>query len=505
MIAELGNCRFEILREGERFRGLGRCWIGNTLVRSGRLPLTVHTETFLGAGLAELRLLEVRRTAAEVRIGLAGIFQPLETMKMRDHSFDPIHDTGDWDRPRAVGECRLDLVIRPARDNFHGIAFRGFSYHWEYQSRDIAIYYLMDKASWEMDGDITGVTVYNQSSCSAPEAVFAADTFWTTEGVLFFLDPASCFNRCMTHNLPRWASHQAFDFQFRGDRTLIGVFDRVDLIRTVLRRDPGKPELKCFDKHIFDETKRYATSAKAILLNTDAKSATAQKNLWTWILDEVHDRARKEFGLRAQPCIPMMGHHYWVNRTIDTYYKDIVPACAAVGIRAIFLENFRRSDASEPTRLPNGNMCGPHDLEISDYTGGLAKFKEYISRCQRLGIKNYMWTAIHFSLASPINRDHRAGTEKCWFMAMEDTRTKYGGAYTNVLSNLDMRNPEARRYWVDGHRRLVKESGLAGYFIDSFYNLFFMPIDYKTGHPRTVWRQGLTALSELQKCGVGWY
>ena len=38
----------------------------------------------------------------------------------------------------------------------------------------------------------------------------------------------------MTHNLPRWASHQAFDFQFKGDRTLLGVFERVELIRSVL-------------------------------------------------------------------------------------------------------------------------------------------------------------------------------------------------------------------------------------------------------------------------------
>jgi hypothetical protein len=44
---------------------------------------------------------------------------------------------------------------------------------------------------------------------------------------LFILVEQGNESPVMTHNLPRWASHGAFDFQFKGDRTLIGVFERV--------------------------------------------------------------------------------------------------------------------------------------------------------------------------------------------------------------------------------------------------------------------------------------
>lgn len=504
-MVSLRDCKFEVLTEGDQFLGLGRIWIGDTQVRAGTLPLDVVTQTFTGLELAGLTLAEIVKTRSAVRLRLQAFFRPLLTKLMRDHSIDPIHDTGDWDRPRVAGTANLDLVLEPAKDEFGGVAFAGFSYHYEYESLDTPIFWLLDRASWELGGDIAGATVYSQSSCSAPAATFAKDTFWTTEGELFFLDPAAHFNRCMTHNLPRWASHQSFDFQFHGNAVLLGVFERVELIRSVLRRDAGKAELKTFDKHIFDETTAYSTARKAILINAEAKSATDIKNIWTWVFDAVHARARAEFGLKEQPPVPLTGHHYWANRTIDTYYKDIVPATAAIGLRGIFTENFKRSDVTEPGRLHNGNMCGPHELEIAPEAGGMPKFKEYIERCHKAGIQNFMWSCIHVSVAAKMNLDHRVEAGKSWYIAMEDTRTKYGGAYTNVLNNLNLNNPAAWEYWVESHRKIAAESGLDGYFLDSFYNLFFMPVDYCSGHPKTVWRSGLRALKSLQDSGIGWY
>lgn len=508
-IVEVNGCRVEILTDGEDFLGLGRAWIGDTLVRSGRLPLRPSTQSFAGWELARLTVQEVVTEPDEIRLALRAHFLPLEIKLLRDHSLDPIHDTADWLGPRDPVTESLTLVLRPAAYQVHGYAFQGFSYHYEYAGTQVPLFYLMDKASWELDGEAAGATVFSQSSCSEPVVTLEPETFFTTEGELFFIDQAAMYNRVMTHNLPRWASHQAFDFQFRGDATLLGLFDHVDLIRSVLRREPGKAELKCFDKHIFDETLHYRTAPKAILLNRDPKTLTTQRNLWTWVQDDVHRRARAEFGLREQPPLPLCGHHYWSNRTIDTYYHDIVPAMAAVGIKGIFTENFKKSDAGGPAgeedyRLHNGNMCTSQEYVISDRCGGMEKFKAYIARCQELGLANYLWTNTYVSLAAAINAEHRceSGT---WYCAMEDTRTKYAGAYTSVSSNLNFKNPVARQYYVDAHRAIVQESGLEGYFIDSFYNLFFMPLSYHTGHPQTMWREALQVMKELQDAGAGFY
>lgn len=500
----LGQCRFELLGDEQSFSGIGRVWIGQTQVRSGRLPISPFTQSFTAMELSGLRLAGVQESPKELRIELDATFAAMPTKVMTDHSIDPIHDTGDWSESAPAGAGRFTIVIKPATYKVRHWSFEGFTYSYEYAG-DVPLYWLLDRASWELGGEAAGVTVYNQSACSDPVVTFEKDTFWTTEGELFFLDPASYFNRVMTHNLPRWASHQSFDFQCKGKQTLLGMFDHVDLIRTVMRRDAGKSEIKCFDKHIFDETSRYATSPKAILLNSDPKTVVDQQNCWTWVFDDVHRRARAESGLKEQPPVPMTAHHQWRNFHIDTYYKDIVPACASMGITAIFAENFKKNDATEITRLPKGNMCLTQDFVISERVGGTAKFKAYIDACREHGIKNYMWTGGHVSYSAEINGDHRAEGGKCWYIAMNDTRTKYGGAYTNVCSTLDWNNAEAREYFVKTHRQIMEETGLEGYYIDSFYNLWFMPVDFKTGHPKTIWRAGLEIMKQLQDAGCGWY
>src|SRR5688572_5016913 len=121
----LRDCRFEILTEGPNFRGIGKAYIGRTQVRSGRLPLTVWTQTFSGLELTSLRLRKVEARSSEIRVRLEALFRPLPVKLMRDHSFDPIHDLGDWDRDRVAGGGRLDLVLRPARDEFGGLQFEG--------------------------------------------------------------------------------------------------------------------------------------------------------------------------------------------------------------------------------------------------------------------------------------------------------------------------------------------------------------------------------------------
>jgi len=507
-LATLGNCTFEILTREASFLGLGAITIDGVLVRSGRLPLHPYSQAYCGAALTGLRLLDVVERPEEIRLSIEATFTALEIKPMRDHGFDPIHNLEDWDTPRVSGVGSFDLLLRPAVYTVNGLCFTGFSYHYRYESAEIPLYHILDKASWELDGDIAGATIYSQSSCSDPTVTVAPETFWTTEGELFFLDEHSHANRCMTHNLPRWASHQGFDFQWKGSCTLLGIFAHVDLIRSVLRREPGKAELKTFDKHLFDETLSYTTAPKAILLNCAPKSATAQQNIWTWVLDDVHARAREEFGLREQPPLPLLSYNYWHHQTVDTYYKDIVPACASLGLHSIFAENFKKSDRSEggnghPPNNDTSSMCSSHEYEISETMGGMAKFREYIATCHQLGMQNFLWTNSYMSISAQLNRPHGGKNE--WFCALEDTRIHYGGAYTHECSALNLKHPEARAYWLDAHLQLARESGLDGYFIDSFYNLFFMPVEFRSGHPRTMWREALGLMKALQDAGLGCY
>ncbi len=504
-IITAGACQFELLRgprDADAFRGVGRVWIEATLVRSGRLPWRVYTQSFCGQELFALHLRAVEQSDAQVVLRLLARFRPLPVKLLRDHSFDPIHELGDWDQPVVSAQAELDLVLRPTRAAWGGYDFTGFSYHWEYRGPAPALFYLLDQSSWELDGDVAGATVVSQSACSAPVATFAPDTAWSTEGKLDFLveqgDPAPV----MTHNLPRWASHGAFDFQYRGDHTLLGVFARVELIRSVLCRDAGRPELKCFDKHLFDQTPRCATSAKAILLNRQRKSPVAQRNCWTAVHHEVERRARAEFGLTPEPFFPLLAQNYWNHFTADSYRRDLLPAAAALGIRQVFVDNLKKSALTARAPLPgvfNWNMCCGHEYEIADELGGPAQVAALVRDARRLGITLQSWTNNDQALSSPLNPE---ADPRGWYVRLEDTRQKYGGAYAGVMSVLDLAHPDARQMFVDAHVRIKAQTGLDWYLFDSFYNLAFMPINYREGRPRTMWRGLLTTLKQLQDAGV---
>ena len=499
----VGDCRFELLTAGEMFRGLGAIHIGGTQVRSGRLPLKAYTQTFTGLELQALRLLDVSTQDGGVRLNLEAQFAPLKVKLLRDHSFDPIHETGDWDSEPIAGRGKLALLLRPVAETIAGLAFAGFSYHYEYESDSVPLFYILDMASWELEGDITGATAISQSSCSAPTATFARDTAWTTEGRIHWDDAASRSNPVMTHNLPRWASHQAFDYQYKRSLTLAGVFERVGLIRTLLQREPGKAELKTLDKHLFDQTLRITTAPKRILLNTREKSETTQKNLWTWVFDAVSERARAEFGLAEEPLIPRLCQNYWDNFTIDDYRKDLLPAAANLGFKALFIDNLNKSAATERCPGPNfhWNMCCGHEYEIAPRLGGPEMLARFVADCRKAGIRPYAWTNNDQALSSPVNAAER--DEKGWFVRVEDTRLKYGGAYSNVFSILDLKQEAPRQYWVSCLKMIKETTGLDGYLFDSFYNLGFMPINYAKGAPTTQWRELLLAFKELQDAGIG--
>ena len=500
---QLGNCRFEVLSQGEEFVGLGKVWVEETLVRSGRLPLRPQFQAFTGWELSTLLLRDVQQTENEIRIQIEVVFRPSETKLMRDHSFDPIHETGDWNDEQPQKNGWLELVLRPAQDEFNGVGFCGFDYHYEYSSQDVPLFYIMDKASWELDGDITGATAYSQSACSDPVVTFDENNAWSTEGILFFLTETGDQNSVMTHNLPRWASHGSFDFQFKNGRTLIGVFERVELIRSVLQRDAGRAELKTFDKHIFDQALECATVPKKILLNGAPKSVTDQQNFWTWIHCEIEERARQEFGLKEEPFYPRLAWNFWDKFTVETYYKDLIPAAEAIGCKEIFVDNLKKSSMTERAPLPgvfNWNMCCGHEYEISEVLGGNAGVRKLVDDCRASQINVVSWTNNDQALSSPINNTER--DDKGWFVLLEDARQKYGGAYLSVMSVLDMNVSEARGYFVETHKKIKEETGLDWYLFDSFYNLAFMVVSYREMKPRTMWRGLLQSFKELQDAGV---
>ena len=553
----VGDAILEIMsspRAGHRedeYHGIGSIWINGSRVRSGRLPWHVMTETWSGAlggdrdGVSDTRFasLEVASASligveqsspngmAKVHVKLAFVRQL--TQQLLDMNLDPIHDSTDWgSRPyarTALATANLTIVLQPATYTVTAagvpLEFGGFKYHYEYASGEVPVYWLLVRGSFEIGGDATGATVFSQTVCTSPVSHLTPATSWTTDCIMAAPNNESSYtNKRITHMFPRWADTQAFDFQFKDTTTLLGVFEGVDLIRSMQRKDAGSPELKVVDKYIFDEALAYTTPAKMIVMRTDsgllgataAHVAAHQENVWTWVFDDVEARARGEFGLETPPVEPRVDHDYWTNWTIAKYQEDMIPAVEAMGIKSVFMSNVHKTDYTELNLRHNpvteqskgrstwSNICQPWELEVADTIGGNAGLAKFVDRCNASGIKPFSWTNNAQSVLSPLQQLLPGQSpETDWFVyTYSADSVKVAGGYTNSLAIWSFAIEEAREYWVSALKRDCVTTGLCNWFLDSFSNMQFYPVSFKHGRPTTLWRQSVEAHAELQKHGI---
>ena len=204
-----------------------------------------------------------------------------------------------------------------------------------------------------------------------------------------------------------------------------------------------------------------------------------------------------------------------------------MPAAKNLGVRRVFIDNLKRSAMTDRTPFPQGfesggddwpvdappswdrhpsgqgswNMCCGHAYETAPELGGDQAVRRLVDACEQHGITPFSWTNNDQAISSPLNQAEREdGTGR--FVLLEDTRQKYGGAYTGCQSIFDLSTPEAADYFVNAHLRLKQNSGIRAYLFDSFYNIAFMPVSYRDGRPHTMWRGALSVLKRLQDGGV---
>jgi len=110
-----GDVSIEMGLDADVFCGIGAFHIGDTQVRSSRLPAS---HIFHGCELQSLRPREVFNDSNCLRTSLDAGFSRLAVKLIRDHSFDLIPGTDDWRDASVEKVAGIDLVIQPAVD-FH--------------------------------------------------------------------------------------------------------------------------------------------------------------------------------------------------------------------------------------------------------------------------------------------------------------------------------------------------------------------------------------------------
>ena len=503
----IGRAEVELKIRAGLFLGLGRIWIAGRLVRSGNLPIRPFAQTLDGLDYDRYRIVDIKSTPRRTVIRTRAIAVAGAVQVTLDHSLDPIWSTRSWDG-RAVAEDRVDWVLEAAERSFGEFAFEGFRYHFRFRSSGRSIHHLLDRATWELDGRAEGLTLLRQQMGTDPKVTLNGRTAYSTSALIPYpLNPA------MTHDVPRWASEQGFDYQYRDDAALIGGFDQCGLIRSIVARDPGEAVIRHFDKHIFDEARDVRTVPKFVGLCPRVGGDTDHLNAWTRVYDADMDNVLGEFAMRRTPSRTTLSQNYWHHFTADTYRKDLLPAAVGLGFQQVFVDPLWENDMTRTRegKLPRwlqGNMCCPHEYEVARVLGGAEGYRRLTRDAARGGVDVISWIGSHQSMVSPYLWEHTAQVLK-----LADGRHFYGSGY-DVIRGMDLTSAFGPMF-REAVARGARATGVKGFLYDSFYNFGWMPVNYHTPDPaapadghrgclrvHTQWRAAAGLMAAWQKAGL---
>lgn len=503
----LGDVEIELKTKGKAFLGLGRITIGSTVVRSGELPICPFTETLYGLIYDNYEIQDIKATTRRVVISTRAFATAGHVAVVQDHSLDPVGSTRPWDG-RTFATDRMDWIIERADRTFGDRAFTGFKYSFRFRSRKREIHYLLDRATWELDGKAEGITLLRQQMGDDPRATIRARTDYSTSALIDF-----DLNPIMTHDVPRWASEQGFDYQYRDGQALVGVFDAVGLVRTIVAREPRERVIRHFDKHIFDISSNVTTVPKFIGLARSVGDDSDHLNMWTRVFDADQDNVLDEFGMRRPTILTTLAHNYWQNYTSETYYQDMLPAAAALACQRMYIDSMWENDM---TRVYEGalpdyltpNMCCPHEYEVGRKVGGVAGFRKLTQEAAKQGVEVASWLGSHQSIRSRYYHSHGGQA-----LRIADGRHVYGSGYEDI-KGMDL-TTEFGRMFREAVLRACKETGVKGFLYDSFYNFGWMPVNFCTAtrgrkgqparaelRPHTQWRALCKIMAAWQRAGL---
>jgi hypothetical protein len=147
------------------------------------------------------------------------------------------------------------------------------------------VHRLLDRQTWELGGSLDDVTLVLRNWLTPPVVRMQRGTLYSTAG------PGRVHGLYPGNLWARWTLLPGYDLQHGGRGVLVGRFDRVSLIRTLVESAAGEDRVRHLDLHGFEQAQTFATNPKTILHCPDVLDDVDVLNLWTRLHDEERDRA----------------------------------------------------------------------------------------------------------------------------------------------------------------------------------------------------------------------
>lgn len=504
-------CLRPIIRRGF-LESLGRVTVGRTALRSPATRFLPWFDTLEGDLFRRFRFLGQEQRGDTTVLLTRAVSDP-DTLfrERRDCSGDLCFRTESWDA--APRELDLRICLAPAAETVDGRRFTGFRYWFEFAAPGVPLHRLIDRQTWELGGNLDDVTLCLRNWLTPPRVRLARDRAYSTVG----LDKWASL---LPGNLwGRWTLLPSFDLQYGRDGILLGWFDRVSLIRTVIESAPGEDCLRCLDMHLFAQAEAGATNPKTILWSPDRLDDTDALNLWTRVQDREAERARAQFGIPEEPPPAIVfSENVWRGMRFASTYEKVVDTAAEFGADYVFIDPvWEHQQAFQETlnelvpperqkgtileKFSHQNMCVTLDFEVAQVLGGEAGLKALCDRAGARGVKIISWMATHYSPNAAIQSDPALRHGNTGIFAARESGRHPDTGYPASCWTANLNGPVADKI----RRQLLgvcQRTGLAGFLWDSYCNLGWWQVDYADGSLRPQFDKMAELYATLTRAGL---
>ncbi len=504
----IGHAMLRPCITGDALISLGEIVVGGTSLRNPATRFLPWFDSYEGDIFRAFRVRDIGTRDGRLVFSLRVVSDPdVMFRERRDSSGDICFRAQSWDAPPVEGDFRI--LFEPAAAEVDGRAFTGFKYWFEYAGAT-PIHRLIDRQTWEIGGNLDDVTICLRNWLTPPRLRITRETTYSTVG----LDKWASL---LPGNLwGRWSLLPSFDMQYGAAGILLGWFDEVSNIRTVVESNAGEEALRVQDMHLFAQATAVKTNPKTILYSPDRLDDVDALNLWTRLQDREHDRACRQFGIRPQGAPPVVfSENVWHGMRFDTTYEHVLEVADEFGADYVFIDPvWEHMQAYKETlealippekqqepilhKFEHHNMCVTLDFEVANIMGGEAGLKALCDRARAQGLNVISWMATHFLHTTvQLPREHEGG----WLFAAKESGHHPDTGYAPACWTLNLNTPilEKIRAQLLG---VCQRTGLAGFLWDSFSNLGWWQLNYSDGSMRPQFDHMAGLFADLTNAGL---
>jgi hypothetical protein len=495
-------------------RSLGAVKIGKAALRNPRTRFLPWFDSYQGHVFRTLRFKDITRRGEATVITTRAISDSDHPFQeRRDSSGDICLREQSWDAPPV--EADLRIVLEPAKAEVDGRKFTGFRYWFEYESDAVAIHRIMDRATWEIGGNLDDATIVCRNLFDVPTMRLSRDGKFSTVGLYknAIALPGNLWGR--------WTLLPAFDMQYGSAGVMLAWFDRVSLIRTAIETDAGEDWVRHVDFHYFEQSKSAQTNPKTVLWSPDVLDPVDALNLWTRAYDQEYEKARAQFDMKPEePQAIVFTEQVWRNFRFDTTYEQPIDVAAEFGADYFWIDAFwnnaqalaeefaarvppeQQKGTMFELERPLANMCCTYDFSVADIFGGEAGLKRLVERtAARGGMKIMAWISAHLAPLTKLAVDSSLGHGQAGIFAARENALAPETGYYAAAWTLNLNAPIRDRY----RQQIIgaaQRTGVGGYLWDSVSNMGWWQVDYSNGTMRPQFDRMAGLWSDFHNAGV---